>query len=1040
MSIKSVLPRLFSIVMVLALMLSHVQPSDVQAQDGDGLQRQVNAESGRVSFISPGSGSSISAARVLGKTILPPDPALALAVRYAPEFGLQDAERNLSVMKSSRSQDGQVTVRFQQSYEGIPVLGGELIVNTNDQADLYSISGEVSPGLSLSTRPAIGPRQAGEMALGAMAKWYEKPAEDFVATDPELWIFDESLLQASTRPVELTWRMEVTSTDGSAPVRELILVNAQNGGISLHFNQVDTYWSANTEKKTTILPSLKTSAPTSISSSTEPASDVRVSNSIDPAAANLDGNTWYVATTGSDTNSCSTVASPCGTINGAMTKAASGDTIKVALGTYLGSGIEVVDISNSLTLSGGWNSSYTSQTGRSIIDGQGVRRGIYTTGAPVLINSFTIQNGFDGGQGGGLYNYNGTLTLTNSVVAGNISNLMGGGISNFGTMTVNNSEIRANTAGAGGGSGGGGGGGIENYSGTLTLNNSSVNNNTLGGWFSGSGIHAYGTVNINNSTISNNRGGYGEGIYTFVGTISIKSSTISGNQSYGFTSVNGYVTLANTIVAGNGGLSDCFNDVSGYNGTVTSQGYNLIGNPANCTFTPVTGDQVNVNAKLGPLVGSPGYVSLLPGSPATDAGNPAVPGSGATACPATDIRGVARPVGAKCDIGAYEYRATGVTPAYMIAYAGTPQSIMLGSQALSTLKTAVLDGSGDSVPGKTVTYTAPASGASVIFSNTGTNVSTAPAGVDGIAVSSGFSTNKIAGKFSIQATVDGLADAAIFEITNGGVLAKTYTANDGYNLPGAFLCDQSSVNCTNRADQHADTAHRYAMGTYDLYLNQHGRISIDGHNLPIISTVHYGYGYENAFWNGSQMVYGDGYGFPLADDVVAHELTHGVTQYESNLFYYYQSGAINESFSDLWGEYLDQTNGQGYDDAGVRWLLGEDVTGLGAMRNMSNPAYFYDPDRMTSPYYHKLPYYDNSWDNGGVHTNSGVNNKAVSLMVDGGSFNGKTITGLGWAKVGAIYYEVNTNLLTSGADYSDLYYALQQACSESHRAEWYFCL
>ena len=77
--------------------------------------------------------------------------------------------------------------------------------------------------------------------------------------------------------------------------------------------------------------------------------------------------------------------------------------------------------------------------------------------------------------------------------------------------------------------------------------------------------------------------------------------------------------------------------------------------------------------------------------------------------------------------------------------------------------------------------------------------------------------------------------------------------------------------------------------------------------MQIISTVHYDAWYNNAFWNGSQIVYGDADGFPLADDVVAHELTHGVTEHESNLFYYYQSGAINESFSYLWGEFYDQT-------------------------------------------------------------------------------------------------------------------------------------
>src|SRR5512147_1009001 len=146
--------------------------------------------------------------------------------------------------------------------------------------------------------------------------------------------------------------------------------------------------------------------------------------------------------------------------------------------------------------------------------------------------------------------------------------------------------------------------------------------------------------------------------------------------------------------------------------------------------------------------------------------------------------------------------------------------------------------------------------------------------------------------------------------------------------------------------------------------------------MTIISTVHYGSGYQNAFWTGSQMVYGDAYGFPLADDVVAHELTHGVTQYESNLFYYYQSGAINESFSDLWGEYYDQTNGQDiYPDS--EWLLGEDVIGYydGPFRSMSNPPAFGDPDKMSS-----INYYIGTGDNGGVHSNSGINNKAVYLM------------------------------------------------------------
>ena len=105
---------------------------------------------------------------------------MALAYRYAPEFGLRDAERSLTAMESNRSEAGHITARFQQNYQDVPVMGGELIVNTNDGGDLYSISGEVSPDLSLSTQPTIAAEQARQTALGAMAKWYEKTPEDFI--------------------------------------------------------------------------------------------------------------------------------------------------------------------------------------------------------------------------------------------------------------------------------------------------------------------------------------------------------------------------------------------------------------------------------------------------------------------------------------------------------------------------------------------------------------------------------------------------------------------------------------------------------------------------------------------------------------------------------------------------------------------------------------------------------------------------------------------------------------------------------------------
>jgi hypothetical protein len=212
---------------------------------------------------------------------------------------------------------------------------------------------------------------------------------------------------------------------------------------------------------------------------------------------------------------------------------------------------------------------------------------------------------------------------------------------------------------------------------------------------------------------------------------------------------------------------------------------------------------------------------------------------------------------------------------------------------------------------------------------------------------------------------------------------------------------------------------------YNFFLNTLGRDSIDGAGMPLLSTVRYcdpssPCPYQNAFWNGSQMVFGQGYA--SADDVVGHEMTHGVTARTSALFYFYQSGAINESLSDVFGELIDQTYPPGA-GADPNWLIGEDLPG-GAIRSMSNPPAFNQPDTMTSP-----NYTGTTSDNGGVHTNSGVNNKAAYLMTNGGTFNGMTVAGIGITKAAHIYYEVDANLLTSAGDYADLYDDLQQACT-----------
>ena len=911
--------RFASFIILLSLTFSGFQPVSVAAQSTDGIKRQLNAESGRVSFIGPESGLALSAARALGTFIRPQDPAMALANRYAPEFGIQDPARELTELKISRPADRRVIVRYQQTYQGVPVVGGELIVNTNQNGDLYSMNGEVSPNLSLPTQPTIASAQATQTALDVVAKWYDKTPADFVASEPELWIFDESLLQPSNRPVELVWRMEVSAVNNTAPVRELVLINAQRGSISLHFNQIDNAW-AGTIASNPVQTSATTTVPSTSSERSDNPGISQFTTENIPALAPI---TLYVATTGNDSNFCTAIALPCLTINGAIGKAVAEDTIKVAVGIYY----EQVLINKNLTVSGGWNSTFTTQSDRSTIDGQGVRKGIASDPAIVTIDRFIIQNGSDG-SGGGIDNY-GTLTINNSIIRANTNTSYGssgGGIKNQGTLILNNSAVSNNTGTAGAG---------INNQGTLTLNNSTVNGNSSTGFWGtgGGGIYNNGTLTINNSTISGNQasaaggGSAGGGIYSYGGTVILNNSTVASNSSSGASGgvgggiLNGSsLTINNSIIARNTATTsspDC-------SGLISSGGYNLIGNNSNCTFSATSGDLVGtsaspINPRLTPLQdnGGPTFThALMFGSPAIDAGN-------AATCLSTDQRGVARPVGVTCDIGAYE----GSVP-----WVSSP-------------------------------------------------------------------------------------------------LVNTYTANLTSSLPGTFLCNQTQPNCTNGSNAHADAAHKFATGTYIFYATLFNRDSIDNNGMTIVSTVQYcspyfACPYANAYWSGTQMVYGGAYGFPLADDVVAHELTHGVTQYESNLFPYYQSGAIDESFADLFGEYYDQTNGLGTDGPGVKWLLGEDVTGLGAIRSLSNPPAYGDPDKMTSTLYRM-----DASDNGGIHHNSGVNNKAVFLMVDGGTFNGRTVSALGWEKAGAIYYEANTNLLPSGADYSDLYYALQQACT-----------
>ncbi len=510
-----------------------------------------------------------------------------------------------------------------------------------------------------------------------------------------------------------------------------------------------------------------------------------------------------------------------------------------------------------------------------------------------------------------------------------------------------------------------------------------------------------------------------------LGPVTINNSTIWNNFDAIHTTTSSPLTIQNSILVDNfsvGGRSSC------QSANIVSAGYNII--DINCPVNSLPTDIIGVDPQLSDFLEDSFYIPL-PGSPAIDAGNPATPGSGGGACEIDDQVGTTRAVDGNadgislCDIGSMEYSGGGNAPKYIIPHQNKIRLQEPGSVVSIPLGISVLDESGKGVSGIDITFSAPASGASGVFSTNESNSITITTNTLGLAFPGDFVTNESTGYFAISVTAAGLDAKVKFDLVNGGDIS-TFTTNHQFgSLPGSLVCDGLQPECTNGIDLDADHAQSYGIDTFAYYLKHHNRYSLDGDGMPVISTVHYGSWYDNSFWDGTQAVFGD---YQPTDDTVAHELTHGVTDYTSGLFYYYQSGAISESFSDLWGEFIDQTNGAGKDTPSYKWDLGEDNQ---IYRNMENPEEHQQPSRMSSPYYHTGDIGDSNpahFDNGGVHTNGGVNNKAVYLMTDGGTFNGYTVAGLGMDKVAAIYYEAQTHLLVSGSNYKDLYYAIHQAC------------
>ena len=254
---------------------------------------------------------------------------------------------------------------------------------------------------------------------------------------------------------------------------------------------------------------------------------------------------------------------------------------------------------------------------------------------------------------------------------------------------------------------------------------------------------------------------------------------------------------------------------------------------------------------------------------------------------------------------------------------------------------------------------------------------------------------------------------------------SVYDARHGTRLPGAFIRDERGPASSDASVEHAFAG---ANLTWRLYSTLFGRNSIDGSGAELVSSVHYSTRFDNAFWNGRQMVYGDGDGvlfndFTACPEVIGHELTHGVTSHEADLEYRGEPGALNESFSDVFGILVKQWAASGDDPRQkeprtAAWLIGEGLLAAGihgrALRSMEAPGTAYDDPRLGKDpqpahmdHYQVLPPDE---DNGGVHINSGIPNHAFYLAA-------VQIGRPAWEHAGQIWYDALTKYLRHDSDF-----------------------
>lgn len=300
--------------------------------------------------------------------------------------------------------------------------------------------------------------------------------------------------------------------------------------------------------------------------------------------------------------------------------------------------------------------------------------------------------------------------------------------------------------------------------------------------------------------------------------------------------------------------------------------------------------------------------------------------------------------------------------------------------------------------------------------------------------------------YSGDVSIDTLGIGSTFYLEDVARKIGTFDMRNGTTSTFRFT-DADDV--WNSSSQRAAVdAHYAAEKVYDYYLSVHGRRGIDGAGGPayftsadgvtglVSSRVHYSSHYNNAFWNGSTMTYGDGDGInfsPLVTlDIAGHEMTHGVTERTAGLVYSGESGALNESMSDVFGALVERfVNGESADT----WKIGEQAftpgTADDALRYMDNPHLAGnsgftsddDPD-------HYSERYTGTSDNGGVHINSGIPNKAFYLLAKGGTHHlGGSMTGIGADKAAAIWYSALTSYMTSSTNFAGARTATLNAAS-----------